>query len=99
MRLFLRFCFKMFSNCIFSIALVPCYRNDNLLSNFQVYTWGCNDEGGLGRVTKSEEENFVSGVVEGINGKVSQITAGDCHTAALTEDGQVYAWGCFRVRT
>ncbi|XP_063606599.1 regulator of chromosome condensation-like [Penaeus indicus] len=62
----------------------------------KVYTWGCNDEGGLGRVTKTEEENFTCGVVEGIDGKVSQITAGDCHTAALTEDGQVYAWGCFR---
>ena len=62
----------------------------------QVHTWGCNDEGALGRQTTSEEENFVSGAVQ-IDGKVVQITAGDCCTAALTDDGRVFAWGCFRV--
>lgn len=29
--------------------------------------------------------------------KVIQISAGDSHTAALLEDGRVFAWGTFRV--
>ena len=29
--------------------------------------------------------------------KVIQVSAGDSHTAALTEDGTVYIWGSFRV--
>ncbi|XP_018026073.1 regulator of chromosome condensation [Hyalella azteca] len=62
----------------------------------KVHTWGCNDEGALGRTTSCEEDNFSAGCVEGIEGRVVQITAGDCHTAALTHDGRVYAWGCFR---
>lgn len=27
-----------------------------------------------------------------------QVSAGDSHTAALTEDGRVFVWGSFRVR-
>ncbi|KAK7079130.1 Regulator of chromosome condensation [Halocaridina rubra] len=61
----------------------------------KVHTWGCNDEGSLGRQTSSEEENFISGNVK-IDGKVVQIAAGDSVTAALTDDGRVFAWGCFR---
>ncbi|XP_045583192.1 regulator of chromosome condensation [Procambarus clarkii] len=61
----------------------------------KVYTWGCNDEGALGRHTDNDEDTYTSGVVN-IDGKVVQISAGDCHTAALLEDGRVYAWGCFR---
>lgn len=30
--------------------------------------------------------------------KVVQVSAGDSHTAALTEDGRVFLWGSFRVR-
>lgn len=29
--------------------------------------------------------------------KVVQVSAGDSHTAALTDDGTVYMWGAFRV--
>lgn len=29
--------------------------------------------------------------------KVVQVSAGDSHTAALTDDGTVYIWGAFRV--
>ncbi|XP_068211626.1 regulator of chromosome condensation-like [Palaemon carinicauda] len=61
----------------------------------KVYSWGCNDEGSLGRKTATEEENFVTGAVE-IDGTVVQITAGDCCSAALTSDGRMFAWGSFR---
>lgn len=60
-------------------------------------TFGCNDEGALGRNTSDKEDaEFIPDVVE-LPGKVIQISAGDSHTAALLEDGKVYAWGTFRV--
>jgi len=61
----------------------------------QVWTFGCNDEGSLGRVTADEEECFVPGKVS-IPGRVVAISAGDSHSAALTEEGAVYGWGTFR---
>ncbi len=62
----------------------------------QVYSWGCNDDCALGRETADEDEAAVPSVVN-IDEKVVQITAGDSHSAALTETGKVYAWGSFRV--
>ena len=62
----------------------------------KVHTWGCNDEGALGRITEDEDETMSPGEVE-VDGKVVQVSAGDSHTAALTEDGRVFAWGIFRV--
>jgi len=61
----------------------------------EVYTFGCNDEGALGRTVDEEEECFVPGKVD-IADKVVMVSAGDSHTAALTEDGKVFAWGTFR---
>lgn len=63
----------------------------------QILTFGCNDEGALGRNTADNEDaEFVPGLVE-LPNKVKQISAGDSHTAVLLEDGTVYAWGTFRV--
>jgi len=62
----------------------------------KVYTFGCNDEGSLGRhIEDEEEETFVPGLVI-LPSKVKQISAGDSHTVVLTEEGQVYYWGTFR---
>ncbi|CAJ1061564.1 regulator of chromosome condensation [Xyrichtys novacula] len=60
-----------------------------------VYTFGCNDEGALGRDTSEEGSEMVPGKVT-LEEKVVQVSAGDSHTAALTEDGTVYIWGSFR---
>lgn len=62
----------------------------------QVYTFGCNDEGALGRDTSEEGTDMVPGKVE-LAEKVVQVSAGDSHTAALTEEGVVFIWGSFRV--
>lgn len=63
----------------------------------KVLTFGCNDEGALGRVTEGKEDaEFTAGEVE-LPGKVIQVSAGDSHTAALLDDGRVFAWGTFRV--
>ena len=64
----------------------------------QVYTWGCNDEGALGHKTEEGEE-YIPKLVEKLGQvDVVQISAGDSHTAALSNSGNVYCWGVFRVR-
>ncbi|XP_015236220.1 PREDICTED: regulator of chromosome condensation [Cyprinodon variegatus] len=60
-----------------------------------IYTFGCNDDGALGRDTSEEGSEMVPGKVA-LNEKVVQVSAGDSHTAALIEDGSVYIWGSFR---
>lgn len=64
----------------------------------KVLTFGCNDEGALGRITADNPDSeFVADEVV-LPGRVVQISAGDSHTAALLDDGRVFAWGTFRVR-
>ncbi|XP_055956186.1 regulator of chromosome condensation [Patella vulgata] len=60
-----------------------------------IYTFGCNDEGGLGRDTSVEGSETRPALVD-LPYKIVQVSAGDSHTAALTEDGKVFAWGNFR---
>ncbi|XP_063630518.1 regulator of chromosome condensation [Cydia splendana] len=64
-------------------------------SDGKVWTFGCNDEGALGRPTSGETEEGTAGAVK-LPAKAVAISAGDSHSAALLEDGQVYAWGAFR---
>ena len=73
---------------IYSYSLIPFL--------YQVYSFGCNDEGTLGRVTSEEGSETVPGKVDGLP-KIVQVCAGDSHTAALSDDGRVFAWGNFRV--
>lgn len=63
----------------------------------EIYTFGCNDEGALGRETSEEGSEFEPGLVN-LPGKATLISAGDSHTAALLEDGRCFIWGTFRVR-
>jgi len=50
-----------------------------------VWTFGCNDEGSLGRVVGEEEECFVPGqVCLPAPGAVVQVSAGDSQSVALT---------------
>ena len=65
----------------------------------EVYTFGCNDEGALGRSIADDEEGFNAGRVElplEAGEKVVQITAGDSHCVALTSGGRAFYWGTFR---
>lgn len=64
----------------------------------QVYSWGCNDEGALGRhATQDDGDEFLAKEVD-LPGNVciSQVSGGDSHSAALTTEGTVYAWGTYR---
>ncbi|RUS71973.1 hypothetical protein EGW08_020266 [Elysia chlorotica] len=66
-----------------------------LSSTGQVYTFGCNDEGALGRDTSEEGSDTRPGKVA-LPAPIVMVSAGDSHTSALTDDGRVYAWGTFR---
>ncbi|XP_017473434.1 PREDICTED: regulator of chromosome condensation [Rhagoletis zephyria] len=60
-----------------------------------VYSFGCNDEGALGRDSSEDGSEFEPHPVD-LPGKVLKISAGDSHSASLLEDGRVFAWGSFR---
>lgn len=68
-----------------------------LLSNTgQVFSFGCNDEGALGRPTSSlDGSETTPGAVE-LPEPVTHVSAGDSHSAALTVSGAVFVWGSFR---
>jgi len=63
----------------------------------KLYSFGCNDDGALGRQTEEEEDAIKPGLVT-IPGdaKVRQISAGDSHSLALTELGEIYVWGTYK---
>lgn len=63
--------------------------------NGMVYSFGCNDEGALGRNSSEEGSEFVPKKVD-LPKKCLKISAGDSHSACLLEDGSVFAWGSFR---
>lgn len=63
----------------------------------EVWTFGCNDEGALGRPTEDEEGSEAIPRKIELPGKVVKISAGDSHSACLLENGKVFAWGSFRV--
>ena len=66
------------------------------LSNMgKVYSWGCNDEGALGR---EGPENLPLEVANTLNIPVTDITAGDSHSVAYnTNLNQIFVWGLYRV--
>lgn len=67
-----------------------------LTASGEIWSFGCNDEGALGRNTDEEGSETKPAKVE-LDGKVVKISAGDSHSACLLEDGRVFAWGSFRV--
>ncbi|XP_050082790.1 regulator of chromosome condensation [Anopheles aquasalis] len=66
-----------------------------LTATGKVYSFGCNDEGALGRDTSEEGSEFVAKPID-LPGPCVKISAGDSHSACLLEDGRVFAWGSFR---
>jgi regulator of chromosome condensation len=69
-----------------------------LTKDGDVYSFGCNDEGALGRDTSEEGSEFEPKKID-LPGKCIKISAGDSHSACLMDDGRVFAWGSFRVST
>lgn len=79
---------------IVSIA-VGGMHNVCLTKDGKVLSFGCNDEGALGRNTSEEGSETVPGFVD-LPAPAIQVTAGDSHSAALLNDGRVFVWGSFR---
>ena len=62
-----------------------------LAENGKVYSWGCNDEGALGRDGTSEEPGLVE-----LPWPATGIAAGDSHSIAYScETNEVYWWGLY----
>jgi len=65
-----------------------------LTTQGKVYTWGCNDEGALGR---TGAENAPALVADSLKYPMTNITAGDSHSIAYnTKFNIVYRWGLYR---
>ena len=56
----------------------------------KIFTWGCNDEGALGR--NGDEEIPMEVEVE----PIKYASCGDSHSLVLATSGNVYIFGCFR---
>lgn len=67
-----------------------------LTKNGEIWSFGCNDEGALGRNTEEEGSEAVPSKIN-LPARVVKISAGDSHSACLLEDGRAFAWGSFRV--
>ena len=74
-----------------------------ITEDHKIFTFGCNDEGALGRKCEDDEDETVPKQVflpenssAGPAGRPVSITAGDSHCAVLTELGKVFVWGNFR---
>ncbi|KAI9024454.1 regulator of chromosome condensation 1/beta-lactamase-inhibitor protein II [Phycomyces nitens] len=64
-----------------------------LTKDGKLYSWGCNDEGALGR----SGEEYEPGLVENLEDvKISKVACGDSITLALSDKGRLYCWGTFR---
>eukprot|EP00826_Nyctotherus_ovalis_P054829 TRINITY_DN721_c0_g1_i1.p1 TRINITY_DN721_c0_g1~~TRINITY_DN721_c0_g1_i1.p1 ORF type:complete len:424 (+),score=112.26 TRINITY_DN721_c0_g1_i1:179-1450(+) len=64
-----------------------------LTNEGKVYSWGCNDDGALGRSGSESEPQLV----EGLEVSVAEIAAGDSHSIAYNKElGVVYMWGRYR---
>jgi len=77
----------------------------------RVWTWGCNDDGALGRPTgpvdledvskgmKGDENHpaLVGGSGSVLEGQqVMHVSCGDSQTICLTVEGNVFGWGCYK---
>lgn len=66
-----------------------------LTKNGEIWSFGCNDEGALGRDTTEEGSETKPTKID-LPKKAVKISCGDSHSACLLIDGSVFAWGSFR---
>lgn len=72
--------------------------NLGLTAAGRVWAWGCNDDGALGRSDKlsSSLEQVTGGGLGEV--RVVAIAAGECHSLALDDKGDVWWWGAYKSR-
>jgi len=72
-----------------------------------LFSWGVNDEGGLGRDARGGHLALQQGATAGSEcipdrvkfpnkEKIAAISAGDSHSVAVDASGGLWGWGCFR---
>ncbi|XP_022208270.2 regulator of chromosome condensation-like [Drosophila obscura] len=66
-----------------------------LTKSGDVYSFGSNEEGALGRSSSSQDCRESMPALVKLPGKALCISAGDSHSACILEDGSVYVWGSF----
>jgi hypothetical protein len=68
-----------------------------LTKSGKIFSWGCNDDGAIGRETKVDATEMTPAPVAGLVGvKITQISCGASHSLALDADGVAYSWGAYR---
>lgn len=67
-----------------------------LTQDGRVYSYGCNDEGALGRITDGDETLESTPTLVPLKDKATKVIAGDSHSAVLTDNQEVFVWGNFR---
>ena len=79
-----------------NVSQISCGNNHSAVvsSDGSVYTWGKNDYGQLGLGENSDPMVITPERVKGLEGvKIKSVKCGFYHTAALSEDGEVFTWG------
>lgn len=66
-----------------------------LTKSGEIWSFGCNDEGALGRDTSEEGSEMKPAKID-LPKKAVRISCGDSHSACLLDDGSIFAWGSFR---
>jgi regulator of chromosome condensation len=87
---------------VFDVLKVPIFKlvcggmhTVALASSGAVYTWGCNDEGALGRSGLEDKPMLV----QNLPIRCTDISAGDSHSVFYnTENSNAYFCGLYRVR-
>jgi regulator of chromosome condensation len=78
------------------VCIISCggLHNAVVTEDGKVYTWGCADEGSLGR---DGDESLPMLVTDNIaHESIVTVACGDGQTIAVTAGGAVYAWGCYK---
>jgi len=60
----------------------------------RVWTWGCGDDGALGRTGEENLPGIVQGAISGH--VITHVACGDSQTLALSVSGEVFGWGSYK---
>ncbi|XP_014643409.1 PREDICTED: probable E3 ubiquitin-protein ligase HERC6 [Ceratotherium simum simum] len=77
------------------VALVSCGKEHSVAvcHKGRAFAWGAGSEGQLG-IGEFKEINFTPKKIKTLTDiKIIQVSCGDYHSLALSEDGQVFSWG------
>ena len=85
------------------ISQVACGGLHNVACSFDgaAYTWGCNDDGSLGRDGDEDALYYPTrlplfGEKKKNHPAIASVAAGDTQSFVVTRDGDVYGWGCYK---